>query len=174
MQIHELNRPRRTDEGAWDVVKGVGKAAATGLGHSIAAGAGYNLSKNSATASAGILDPKQKLAAVMKEPAMVKLATDYADEWLKLQSQAVPEQGRYFSVFATGATTNNTSTTTSYRSYKICRSYTDHCACKNNRHSNAIETIPGSGRRNQSKPNCNTNYKPKYNNISGNCCYQSC
>ena len=91
MQIHELNRPRRTDEGVWDVVKGVGKAAATGLGQSIAAGAGYNLSKNSATVSAGILDPKQKLAAVMKEPAMVKLATDYADEWLKLQSQAVPE-----------------------------------------------------------------------------------
>jgi hypothetical protein len=91
MQIHELNRPRRTDEGFMDVVKGVGKAAATGLGQSIAAGAGYDLSKNSPTASAGILDPKQKLAAVMKEPAMVKLATEYADEWLKKQAQAVPE-----------------------------------------------------------------------------------
>jgi hypothetical protein len=91
MQIHELNRPRRTDEGFMDVVKGVGKAAATGLGHSIAKGAGYDLSKNSPTASAGILDPKQKLAAVMREPAMVKLATQYADEWLKTQAQAVPE-----------------------------------------------------------------------------------
>ena len=91
MQIHELNRPRRTNEGFMDVIKGVGKAAATGLGHSIAKGAGYDLSKNSPTVSAGILDPKQKLAAVMREPAMVKLATDYADEWLKLQSQAVPE-----------------------------------------------------------------------------------
>ena len=91
MQIHELNRPRRTDEGWMDVVKGVGKAAATGLGHSIAKGAGYDLSKNSPTASAGILDPAQKLAAVKKEPAMVKLATQYADEWLKKQAQVVPE-----------------------------------------------------------------------------------
>jgi len=91
MQIHELNRPRRTDEGWMDVVKGVGKAAATGLGHSIAKGAGYDLSKNNPTASAGILDPAQKLAAVMKNPDMVKLATQYADEWLKKQAQAVPE-----------------------------------------------------------------------------------
>ena len=83
MQIHELSRRHRTDEGVWDVVKGVGKAAATGLGHSIAAGAGYDLSKNSPSASAGILDPKQKLAAVMREPQMVKLATQYADEWVK-------------------------------------------------------------------------------------------
>ena len=84
MQIHELNRRRRTNEG---VLGAIG----TALGHSIAKGAGYDLSKNSPTASAGILDPKQKLAAVMKEPAMVKLATQYADEWLKSQSQAVPE-----------------------------------------------------------------------------------
>jgi hypothetical protein len=86
MQIHELNRPRRTDEG---VLGAIG----TALGHSIAKGAGYDLSKNSPTASAGILDPAQKLAAVMKEPAMVKLATQYADEWLKTQAQAqaVPE-----------------------------------------------------------------------------------
>ena len=84
MQIHELNRSRRTDEG---VLGAIG----TALGHSIAKGAGYDLSKNSPTASAGILDPKQKLAAVMREPAMVKLATQYADEWLKTQPQAVPE-----------------------------------------------------------------------------------
>ena len=80
MQIHELNRPRRTDEG---VLGAIG----TALGHSVAKGAGYDLSKNNPTASAGILDPKQKLAAVMKEPAMVKLATEYANEWLKTQAQ---------------------------------------------------------------------------------------
>jgi len=98
MQIHELSSPRRTDEGLGSWAKAVGKAAATGLGHSIAKGAGYDLSKNSPTASAGILDPKQKLAAVMREPAMVDLATKYADEWLKdpkskvqAQAQAVPE-----------------------------------------------------------------------------------
>ena len=83
MQIHELSRKRRTDEGIMDVVKGVGKAAATGLGHAVAAGAGYDLSKNTTAKSAGILDPAQKLAAVMKEPQMVKLATQYADEWVK-------------------------------------------------------------------------------------------
>jgi len=91
MQIHELNSPRRTDEGLGSWAKAVGKAAATGLGHSIAKGAGYDLSKDDPTASAGILDPKQKLAAVMREPAMVKLATQYADEWVKKQAQAVPE-----------------------------------------------------------------------------------
>jgi len=102
MQIHELNNPRRTDEGLGSWAKAVGKAAATGLGHSIAKGAGYDLSKDDPTASAGILDPKQKLAAVMREPAMVKLATQYADEWLKdpkskvqakaqAPAQAVPE-----------------------------------------------------------------------------------
>jgi len=98
MQIHELNSPRRTDEGLGSWAKAVGKAAATGLGHSISKGAGYDLSKDDPTASAGILDPKQKLAAVMREPAMVKLATQYADEWLKdprskvqAPAQAVPE-----------------------------------------------------------------------------------
>jgi hypothetical protein len=74
MQIHELNRPRRADEGLGDWAKVAGtalKQAATGP------------EQNTSAASAGILDPKQKLAAVMKEPAMVKLATQYADEWLK-------------------------------------------------------------------------------------------
>jgi hypothetical protein len=85
MQIHELNRSRRTDEGIMDVVKGVGGAAKTAL--ATAAG----IDPNAGAASAGILDPEQKLAAVMKEPAMVKLATQYADEWLKTQAQAVPE-----------------------------------------------------------------------------------
>ena len=85
MQIHELNRSRRTDEGIMDVVKGVGGAAKTAL--ATAAG----IDPNAGAASAGILDPAQKLAAVMKNPDMVKLATQYADEWLKKQAQAVPE-----------------------------------------------------------------------------------
>ena len=85
MQIHELNRSRRTNEGVMDVVKGVGGAAKTAL--ATAAG----IDPNAGAASAGILDPKQKLAAVMKNPDMVKLATQYADEWLKKQAQAVPE-----------------------------------------------------------------------------------
>ena len=92
MQIHELNRPRRTNEGIMDVVRGVGGAAKTAL--ATAAG----IDPNAGAASAGILDPAQKLAAVMKNPDMVKLATQYADEWLKdprskvqAQAQAVPE-----------------------------------------------------------------------------------
>jgi len=89
MQIHELNRPRRTDEGFMDVVKGVGKAAATGLAQAVSPGAGTT--QDFRSASAGITDPVKKLAAVMKEPAMVKLATKYADEWINTQAQAVPE-----------------------------------------------------------------------------------
>jgi hypothetical protein len=41
--------------------------------------------QNTPTKSAGILDPAQKLAAVKKEPAMIKLATQYAGEWMKQQ-----------------------------------------------------------------------------------------
>jgi hypothetical protein len=90
MQIHELNRPRRTNEGAgWDAIK-------TSVSNAVADATGQDRQANAA--SAGILDPKQKLAAVMKEPQMVKLATQYADEWLKdprskvqAQAQAVPE-----------------------------------------------------------------------------------
>ena len=39
MQIHELNRPRRADEGIMDVVKGVGGAAKTALATAAGAGA---------------------------------------------------------------------------------------------------------------------------------------
>ena len=85
MQIHELNRSRRTDEGVMDVVRGVGGAAKTAL--ATAAG----IDPNAGAASAGILDPKQKLAAVMKNPDMVKLATQYADEWVQQQGAAVQE-----------------------------------------------------------------------------------
>jgi len=96
MQIHELNRPRRTDEGFMDVVKGVGnvakgmgKAAATGLAQSVSPGAGTT--QNFRASSSGILDPKKKLDAVKANSQMVKLATTYADEWVKKQAQPVPE-----------------------------------------------------------------------------------
>jgi hypothetical protein len=85
MQIHELNRPRRTDEGIMDVMKSAGSA----LKQSVAGAAGVD--PNAGAASAGILDPDQKLAAVMKNPQMVKLATQYADEWVKTQpAQSAP------------------------------------------------------------------------------------
>ena len=89
MQIHELNSPRRTDEGLGSWAKAVGKAAATGLAQAVSPGLGTT--QNMSTKSAGILDPKKKLAAVMKEPAMVKLATQYAKEWSQMpQMQATP------------------------------------------------------------------------------------
>jgi hypothetical protein len=82
MQIHELNRPRRTDEGLGDWAK----VAGTALKQAVA-----GPEQNTSAASAGILDPKQKLAAVMREPAMVKLATEYAKEWVATQPKSVPE-----------------------------------------------------------------------------------
>jgi hypothetical protein len=75
MQIHELSSPRRTDEGLGDLAR----AAGTALGQAVSP------TQNTPTKSAGILDPAQKLAAVKKEPAMVKLATQYAGEWMKQQ-----------------------------------------------------------------------------------------
>ena len=91
MQIHELNRSRRTDEGVWDVVKGVGNVAATGLAQAVSPGVGTT--QDFRASSAGILKPAEKLAAVKKNSQMVKLATQYADEWVKkqAQAQAVPE-----------------------------------------------------------------------------------
>lgn len=88
MQIHELSRKRRTDEGLGDIAKSVG----TALKQAVA-----GPEQNTPSASAGILDPKQKLAAVMKNPDMVKLATQYADEWVKstpppAQQQAPAQQ----------------------------------------------------------------------------------
>ena len=80
MQIHELNRSRRTDEGFMDVIKGVGKAAATGLAQAVSPGAGTT--QDFRASSAGILDPKKKLAAVMKNSQMAGQAAKYADEWL--------------------------------------------------------------------------------------------
>ena len=89
MQIHELNRSRRTDEGFMDVVKGVGNVAKTALAQAVSPGVGTT--QDFRASSAGILKPAEKLAAVMKNSQMVKLATQYADEWIKTQAQAVPE-----------------------------------------------------------------------------------
>jgi hypothetical protein len=76
MQIHELNRKRPTNEG---VLGAIG----TALGQAVSPVA-------TQASSAGILVPDQKLAAVMKNPAMVKLATQYADEWVKSQPSQAP------------------------------------------------------------------------------------
>jgi hypothetical protein len=76
MQIHELNRPRRTNEGFMDVIK----AAKTGLAQAVSPGVGTT--QDFRASSAGILDPKQKLAAVMKNSEMADLAAKYADAWL--------------------------------------------------------------------------------------------
>lgn len=82
MQIHELSRKRRTDEGLGDIAKSVG----TALKQAVA-----GPEQNTPSASAGILDPVQKLAAVKKNPDMVRIATQYAKEWTASQSKAVPE-----------------------------------------------------------------------------------
>lgn len=82
MQIHELSSPRRTDEGLGDLAK----AAGTALGQAVSP------TQNTPTTSAGILDPAQKLAAVKKEPAMVKLAGQYAQEWMAKQPAPVQAQ----------------------------------------------------------------------------------
>jgi|694.fasta_scaffold40509_3 hypothetical protein len=96
MQIHELNRSRRTDEGIMDVVKGVGNVAKgaydatkTAVAQSVSPGTGTT--QNFRASSSGILDPVKKLAAVKANSQMVKLATTYADEWVKKQAQPVPE-----------------------------------------------------------------------------------
>jgi hypothetical protein len=78
MQIHELSSPRRANEGlgnwAKELAKQATQAASPGTGK-----------------SAGILDPEQKLAAVKREPAMVRLAGQYAKEWMAKQAKPVPE-----------------------------------------------------------------------------------
>ena len=90
MQIHELNRSRRTDEGVWDVVKGVGGAAKTAVAQAVSPGAGTT--QDFRASSAGITDPVKKLDAVKKNSQMVKLATQYADEWIKTQPASAPAQ----------------------------------------------------------------------------------
>ena len=85
MQIHELNRPRRTDEGFMDVVKSAGTALKQSVSNVV------GVDSNDPAPSAGILDPVQKLAAVKKNPDMVRIATQYAKEWTASQSKAVPE-----------------------------------------------------------------------------------
>jgi hypothetical protein len=73
MQIHELNRPRRTDEGLLGAI-------GTALGQAVSPGVGTT--QDFRASSAGILDPEQKLAAVMKNSQMADQAAKYADAWL--------------------------------------------------------------------------------------------
>ena len=87
MQIHELSR-RRTDEGVFDTLKGIGAGAATaakGIGAAglTALGKATGVTTPNAPAkSAGILDPVAKLAAVRKNSAMTGLATQLAKGWV--------------------------------------------------------------------------------------------
>ena len=76
MQIHELSRRRRADEGVFDVVKGIGKAAGSALG----AATGVT-NPNAQAASAGILDPAKKLAAVRNNSDMQRVAKQLAAGW---------------------------------------------------------------------------------------------
>lgn len=75
MQIHELSR-RRTDEGVFDTLKGIGAAGAAALGKATGV-----TDPKAPAASAGILDPVTKLAAVRKNSAMTGLATQLAKGW---------------------------------------------------------------------------------------------
>jgi hypothetical protein len=66
MQIHELSRRRRSDEGFMDIARGLGDAAGVTKGQA---------------ASAGILDKDAKLAAVRKNSDMKRVAAQLAAGW---------------------------------------------------------------------------------------------
>ena len=66
MQIHELSRRRRVDEGGWDIARGLGDA--------------IGVTKGTA-ASAGILDKDAKLAAVRDNSDMQRVAKQLAAGW---------------------------------------------------------------------------------------------
>ena len=80
MQIHELSR-RRTDEGVFDTIKGIGKgigaAGATALGKATGI-----TTPNAPAKSAGIIDPATKLAAVRKNKDMQRVAAQLATGWV--------------------------------------------------------------------------------------------
>lgn len=84
MQIHELSR-RRTDEGIFDTVKGIGAAGATALGKATGI-----TTPNAPAKSAGILDPAAKLAAVRKNSAMAGVAAQLAKGWVAQAPAAAP------------------------------------------------------------------------------------
>ena len=84
MQIHELSR-RRTNEGVFDTLKGIGAAGATALGKATGV-----TTPNAPAKSAGILDPAAKLAAVRKNSAMVGVAAQLAKEWVAQAPAAAP------------------------------------------------------------------------------------
>jgi hypothetical protein len=68
MQIHELSRRRRADEGIMDIARGIGDAVGVTKGQA---------------ASAGILDKDAKLAAVRKNSDMKRVAAEFAAGWNK-------------------------------------------------------------------------------------------
>lgn len=88
MQIHELSRRRRSDEGFMDVVKGVGGAAATALGQATGL-----TTPNAQAASAGILDPAKKLDAVRKNSDMQRVAAQLAAGWTAEANKSVSSTG---------------------------------------------------------------------------------
>jgi hypothetical protein len=77
MQIHELSRRRRADEGvgSWIANKAVGVTKAAGSALGAATGV---TNPNAQAASAGILDKDAKLAAVRKNKDMERVAKQLA------------------------------------------------------------------------------------------------
>jgi len=80
MQIHELSRRRRADEGvgSWIANKAVGVTKAAGSALGAATGV---TNPNAQAASAGILDKDAKLAAVRKNKDMERVAKQLAAGW---------------------------------------------------------------------------------------------
>lgn len=81
MQIHELTQRQPVNEG---LLGAVGSLAKNAMGVK-------------STGAAGISDPEKKLAAVKKQPELVKMAQGWADEWIKQQktpqTEAVTARG---------------------------------------------------------------------------------
>ena len=100
MQIHELTLHTKIDEGVLDTIKATaGNVAntvknttgklATSAGN-VAQGLGL-AKQGQQAASAGLLDPRAKLAAVKKNRNIVNLAQKFADEWVAQQPAPMSE-----------------------------------------------------------------------------------
>jgi len=100
MQIHELTLLTKIDEGVLDTIKATaGNVAntvknttgklATSAGN-VAQGLGL-AKQGQQAASAGLLDPRAKLAAVKKNRNIVNLAQKFADEWVAQQPAPMSE-----------------------------------------------------------------------------------
>jgi hypothetical protein len=100
MQIHELTLHTKIDEGVLDTIKSTASNVAakvrnkagditTPIKHTAQ---GLGLTKpGQQAASAGLLDPRAKLAAVKKNRDIVNLAQKFADEWVAKQPAPVSE-----------------------------------------------------------------------------------